>query len=167
MLSAFTQGLLKVDPGLFLWTLISFGILLLILWKTAWRPIIGALDARAVRIRKDLESAETSRKEAEEMFHKHKAMIEYARDEALKIVVEGRSDAERVKNDIIDKANAEAQSIVDRAHREIDLAKEKAIVELRSELVDLSTQIAAKVIERNLTAADQKRIVEDELSKLV
>jgi F-type H+-transporting ATPase subunit b len=167
MLQAFTQGLLKVDPGLFLWTLISFGIVLLLLWKLAWKPIVSALDARAVRIHNDLETAETSRKEAEEMFHKHKAMIEYAHDEAQKIIVEGRSDAERVKNDIIEKANSEAQSIVGRAYREIDLAKEKAIEELRSEIVTLSTQIASKVIERNLTPEDQKKIVEDELSRLV
>jgi F-type H+-transporting ATPase subunit b len=101
------------------------------------------------------------------MFHKHKAMIEYARDEALKIVVEGRSDAERVKNDIIDKANSEAQAIVQRAHREISLAKEKAIEEIRSEIVTISTGIASKIIERNLSPDDQKRIVEDEISKLM
>ena len=167
MLQAFTQGLLKVDPGLFIWTLISFGILLVILWKFAWKPIVGALDSRAARIRKDMESAETSRKEAEEMFHKHKAMIDYARDEAQKIIIEGRSDAERVKNDIIEKANSEAQTIVNRAYREIDLAKDKAIEEMRSEIVNISTQIAAKVIERNLTPDDQKKIIEDELSRLV
>jgi F-type H+-transporting ATPase subunit b len=167
MLSAFTQGLLKVDPGLFLWTLISFGILLLILWKLAWKPIVTLLDARVARIRKDIETAEVSRKEAEELFFKHKGMIDYARDEALKIVTEGRSDAERVKSDIIDKANAEAEAIIQRAHREIDLAKEKAIEEMRSEIVNISTQIASKVIERNLSPEDQKRIVDDELSRLV
>ena len=116
-MEAFQEGLLKVEPGVFLWTLLSFGILLLILWKAAWRPIVSSLDERAGRIRRDMETAEASRKEAETLFLKHKETIENARDEAMKIISEGRADAERIKNDILEKANSEAQSIVQRAHR--------------------------------------------------
>lgn len=167
MLQAISEGLLRLDPGLLIWTIICFSILLLILWKAAWRPIVTALDARAERIRKDLETAESSRQDAEKMFFKHKSMIENAHDEVMKIVVEGRSDAERVKNEIIDRANAEAQAILSRAQREIDFAKEKALEELRAEIVNISTGIASKVIERNLTPEDNRRIIEDELAKLV
>jgi F-type H+-transporting ATPase subunit b len=167
ILTAFKSGLLSVDKGLFAWTLISFFILLFLLWKMAWRPIVTALDARAERIHRDLESAASSRKEAEEMFLKHKEMIEYARDESMKIVVEGRSDAERLKNDILEKANSEAQAIIVRAHREIDLAKEKAIQEIKGEIVNISTLMAEKIIEKNLKAEDQKALVENELSKLI
>lgn len=166
MFDAFKEGLLKVDPGIFLWTLLSFAVLLFLLWKAAWKPIISALDERAVKIRKDLESAETSRKEAENIFLKHKEMIENARDEAMQIVGEGRADAERIKGEIIDKAAAEAQSIVQRAYREIELAKEKAIVELKTEVVMISTDIAAKIIEKNLKPEDQRSLVEQALQKL-
>jgi F-type H+-transporting ATPase subunit b len=167
LLTAFKSGLLSVNLGLFAWTLISFFILLFILWKMAWRPIVNALDARAERIRHDLESAASSRKEAEEVFFKHKEMIEYAHDEAMKIVVEGRSDAERIKNDIVEKANAEAQAIIGRAYREIDMAKEKAIQEIKGEIVNISTLMAEKIIEKNLKAEDQKAMIENELSKLL
>jgi F-type H+-transporting ATPase subunit b len=166
MLDAFKEGLLKVEPGLFLWTLISFAILLFILWKTAWKPIIAALDDRANKIRKDLESAEESRREAEDIFLKHKEMIENARDEAMKIVSEGRADAERVKNEIVEKASGESQAIIQRAYREIELAKEKAIVELKSDIVTISTEIATKIIEKNLKPEDQRSLVEQALQKL-
>jgi F-type H+-transporting ATPase subunit b len=167
MLAAFKEGLLALSPGLFAWTLISFFILLFLLWRFAWRPIIAALDARAERIKRDLESAASSRKEAEAMFFKHKEMIDHARDEAIKIATEGRTDAERTRQDILDKAGSEAQAIIARAHREIDLAKEKAIQEIKSEIVNISTEIASRIIEKNLKAEDQKALVEQELSKLV
>ena len=165
-MEAFQEGLLKVEPGVFLWTLLSFGILLLILWKAAWRPIVSSLDERAGRIRRDMETAEASRKEAETLFLKHKETIENARDEAMKIISEGRADAERIKNDILEKANSEAQSIVQRAHREIEGAKDKAIVELKTEIVSISTDIAAKIIEKNLKPEDQRALVEQALQKL-
>lgn len=165
-MEAFQEGLLKVEPGVFLWTLLSFGILLLILWKAAWRPIVSSLDERAGRIRRDMETAEASRKEAETLFLKHKETIENARDEAMKIISEGRADAERIKNDILEKANSEAQSIVQRAHREIEGAKDKAIVELKTEIVSISTDIAAKIIEKNLKPEDQRTLVEQALQKL-
>lgn len=165
-MEAFQEGLLKVEPGVFLWTLLSFGILLLILWKAAWRPIVSSLDERAGRIRRDMETAEASRKEAETLFLKHKETIENARDEAMKIISEGRADAERVKNDILEKANAEAQSIVQRAHREIEGAKDKAIGELKAEIVGISTDIASKIIEKNLKPEDQRSLVEQALQKL-
>ena len=166
MLEAFKEGLLKVEPGLFLWTLLSFAILLLILWKAAWKPIVSSLDERAGRIRRDLESAESSRKEAETLYLKHKETIENARDEAMKIISEGRADAERIKNDIVEKANAEAQTIVQRAYREIEGAKDKAIVELKTEIVGISTDIASKIIEKNLKPEDQRTLVEQALQKL-
>ena len=166
MLEAFKEGLLKVEPGLFLWTLLSFAILLLILWKAAWKPIVSSLDERAGRIRRDLETAEASRKEAETLYLKHKETIETARDEAMKIISEGRADAERIKNDILEKANAEAQTIVQRAYREIEGAKDKAIVELKTEIVGISTDIASKIIEKNLKPEDQRALVEQALQKL-
>ena len=165
-MEAFQEGLLKVEPGVFLWTLLSFGILLLVLWKAAWKPIVSSLDERAGRIRRDMETAEASRKEAETLFLKHKETIENARDEAMKIISEGRADAERIKNDILEKANSEAQSIVQRAHREIEGAKDKAIVELKTEIVSISTDIAAKIIEKNLKPEDQRSLVEQALQKL-
>jgi F-type H+-transporting ATPase subunit b len=160
------EGLLKVDPGLFLWTVITFLVLLLILWKAAWKPIIEALDARAEKVRGDIETAEKNRLEAERLLAQHKEMMDKAKDEASKIIAEGRSDAETLKNSLMEKANNEAKELIDRARREIFMAKDKALGELKAEVVTLSTEIASKIIAKNLKPEDQKVFVEEALKKI-
>jgi len=160
------EGLLKVDPGLLLWTMITFIVLVLILWKTAWKPIVEALDARAEKIRGDIDNAEKSRQEAEKIYTKHKEMMDRAKDEAAQIVSKGREDAEKVKNEIVEKANSAAKEISERAKREIEIAKEKAISDLKNEVVTLSTEIASKIIKKNINSSDQKSLVEEALDKM-
>lgn len=160
------EGLLKVDPGLLLWTIITFAVLLLLMWKFAWRPIVDALDARAEKIRGDIENAEKSNKDAQALLDDHKKMMDSAREEAAIILTKGKEDAERLKNDIVDKANKEAKELIDRARREIDLAKENAIADLKNEIVTISTDIASKVIGKNINADDQKTLVEEALDKM-
>lgn len=160
------EGLLKVDPGLFLWTVITFLVLLLILWKAAWKPIVEALDARAEKVRGDIEAAEKSRLDTEQLLSKHKAMLDKAKDEVSKIIEEGKSDAEALKTSIVEKANAEAKEMVERAEREIKMAKDKALAELNAEVVTLSTAIASKIIAKNLKPEDQKSFVEEALAKI-
>jgi F-type H+-transporting ATPase subunit b len=160
------EGLLKVDPGLLLWTIITFIVLLLILWKAAWKPIVEALDARAEKIRGDIESAEKSRLEAERLFAEHKAMMDKAKEEAASIIAEGKADAEKLKNSIVEKANQEAKDLIERARREINLAKDKALAEIQAGVVTISTDIAAKIIAKNLKVEDQKALVEEALQKI-
>jgi len=160
------EGLLKVDPGLLLWTIITFIVLLLILWKAAWKPIVDALDARAEKVRGDIEAAEQSRLESEKLLTRHREMMDKAKDEAAHIIAEGRSDAENLTNSIIEKANKEAKELIERARREITIAKDKALSEIKTEVVDLSTQIASKVIAKNINADDQKAFIEQTLEKM-
>jgi len=160
------EGLLKVEPGLLLWTIITFGVLLFILWKAAWKPLVNALDSRAQRVRDDIETAEKNRVEAEKLLAKHAEMVKKAREDAAKIIDDGRVDAEKMKSSILEKANNEARGIVERAMREITLAKDKALEEIKKDVVNISTQIAAKIISKNLNPDDQKSIVEDTLKKI-
>lgn len=160
------EGLLKVDPGLLLWTIITFVVLALILWKAAWKPIVKALDARAERVRSDIETAENSRIEAEKLLEEHKSLMANAREESAKIIAQGRDEAEKLKNSIIEKANSEAQSLAEKAKKEISLAKDNALAELRQEIVVLSTEIASKIIERNLTPEDQGSLVKEALNRI-
>jgi len=160
------EGLLKVDPGLLLWTIITFIVLLLILWKAAWKPIVESLDARAEKIRGDIDNAEKSRQEAEKLYAQHKEMMDRAKDEATQIIAKGKEDAEKIKNDIVDKANSSAKVIAERAKKEIELAKDKAINELKNEVVLLSTEIASKIVKKNINLNDQKGLVEEVLKDL-
>lgn len=160
------EGLLKVDPGLFIWTVITFVILLVILWKFAWKPIIKALDARAEKIHGDLENADNSRKESERILAEHKELMANAREEAAKIVEKGRDEAEKLKASIVEKANTEAQELTERVRKEIELAKENALADIKKDIVILSTEIASKIIERNLTPEDQSSLVKETLNKI-
>jgi F-type H+-transporting ATPase subunit b len=160
------EGLLKVSPGLLLWTIITFVVLLLILWKAAWKPVVEALDTRAEKVRSDIESADRARQEAEKLLAQHKEMMDDARNEAAKIIADGKSAAENIKNEIIEKANSEAKGLSERVKKEISLAKDKALSEIKAEVVILSTEIAAKIISKNLNPDDQKALVEETLNKV-
>jgi len=160
------EGLLKVDPGLFLWTVITFLFLVLILWKAAWKPIVLALDARTERIRNDIDSAEKNRQEAEKTYAQYKELMNKSKEEAEGIISEAKINAEKIKSDILENANKESKSIVERGRIEISMAKDKALSELKEEIVIFSTEIASKIITRNLNSDDQKVIVNDAINKI-
>ncbi|HOD15790.1 MAG TPA: F0F1 ATP synthase subunit B [Spirochaetota bacterium] len=160
------EGLLRVDPGLLLWTVITFLVMMGILWKVAWRPIVDAMDARAEKVRFEIDNAERTRQEAEKLLAQHKAMMDNSRNEAAQIIAKGREEAERMKNEIVEKASAESRTIADRAKKEIELAKDKAIIDIKTEVVVLSTEIASKIINKNIKAEDQKALVEEALNKM-
>ncbi|HOO72216.1 MAG TPA: F0F1 ATP synthase subunit B [Spirochaetota bacterium] len=160
------EGLLKVDPGLLLWTIITFAVLVLLLWKTAWRPIVDALDARAEKVRGDIENAEKAREEAEKVLNAHRQEMAKAKDDAAEIISKGREEAEKIKNEIVEKANKEASMVVERARKEVDLAKENALAEIKNEVVLLSTEIASKIISKNINPDDQKALVQEALNKM-
>jgi len=160
------EGLLRVEPGLLLWTVITFVVLLLILWKAAWKPLVEALDARAEKVRGDIENADRSRQEAEKLLAQHKLMMDNAKAEAAKLIADSRTEAEKMKNEIIEKAGTEAENLSERARKEIGLAKDRALGEIKAEIVNLSTEIAAKIINKNLNPNDQKALVEETLNKV-
>jgi len=160
------EGLLRVDPGLLIWTIITFLVMVLVLWKAAWKPIVDSMDARAEKIRFDIDNAERTRQEAEKLLTQHKTMMDNARNEASQIIAKGREEAEKIKADIVEKATTESRSIADRAKKEIDLAKDKALLDIKTEVVLLSTEIASKIINKNIKPEDQKALVEEALNKI-
>ncbi len=160
------EGLLRVDPGLLIWTIITFLVMVLVLWKAAWKPIVDSMDARAEKIRFDIDNAERTRQEAEKLLTQHKTMMDNSRNEASQIIAKGREEAEKIKADIVEKATTESRTIADRAKKEIDLAKDKALLDIKTEVVLLSTEIASKIINKNIKPEDQKALVEEALNKI-
>ena len=165
-MDALKEGLLKLDPGLLLWTIVTFVILVLILWKAAWKPIVSSLDSRAERLRGDIDKAEKARLEAESILNKNREILENAKDETARIISEGKEGAEKIRAEIIAKAGQEAKEIAERSKREISTAKDKALSELKLEIVNIATDIASRIIVKNLNPKDQEAIVKDALSKL-
>lgn len=160
------EGLLKVEPGLLLWTIITFGVLVLLLWKTAWKPIVEALDARVEKIRGDIDIADKSRQEAEKLLAEHKEMMDKAKDEANQVIAKGKEEAEKIRNEILERANTDAREMADRAKKEISLAKDQAITDLKGEIVTISTDIASRIIQKNLNPDDQNDLVKETLDKM-
>ena len=161
--SGWMEKWLSFDPGLFMWTIVTFFIVLAILKWKAWGPLINALDKREEDIREALASAEKARQDAEKASSEYEDMMRKAQAEAQQIVSEGKAAGERVKNDIQSAANDKADEIIEKAKAQIDAERRKAIQEIKSSVVDLSMDAAAKVIERNLDSDDNRKLVDQAL----
>jgi len=158
--------LVQPDPGLFIWTIVTFLVLLALLAKFAWRPLLSALDARQAAIRKSLDDAQHARQELERLNRESALILNKARADADQIIVSGRSDAERLREDMRQKARGEADAIVKNAERQIQLETARALQQIRTEAVDLSVMIASKLIQRNLTKEDNDRLIEEALRQV-
>ena len=152
---------LSFDPGLFMWTIVTFLIVLFILKWKAWGPLMSALDKREKDIREALSSAEKAREEADKVAEDYDEMIRKAQSEAQKIVAESKTTGERVREEIKETAEKEARDILDKAQVQIDSEKKKAVQEIKSVVVDFSLQAASKVIEKNLESEDNRRLIND------
>ena len=159
-------GLLTPSGGLMFWTLIIFLFLFFILSRYAFKPITAAVEARAKALEDATAAAKADREAAAALLAEHRSQIEGARAEAQKMIVEGRQVGEKIRADMIEETRAQQQDMLERARREIEGEKQRAIADLRREAVDLAIAGAGKVIEKNLDADSNRRIVETFLSSI-
>jgi len=160
------EQLVRFDPGLIFWTWITFFLVLAILAWKAWRPMIRALEKREERIRNALEAADKARHESEELTAKVREDIRQSRREAQQILADARTAAEKVRVDLEETAKKKADELVAKAQDQIEAEREHALREIRTTVVDLSISLAGKVIERNLTTEDNKKLVEESLRRV-
>lgn len=158
--------LVQPDPGLFIWTIVTFLVLLALLAKFAWRPLLQALDSRQELIRKSLDDAQQAKLELERLQHESAQIIRQARVDAESIIASSRSDAERLREEMRQKARAEGDSIVRNAERQIQVETERALQQIRHEAVDLSVMIASKIIQRNLSKEDNEKLIDEALKQV-
>ncbi len=156
----------KAETGLIIWTIISFFLLLALLWKVAFPQILKAMKKREETIRQQLEETQKTKKEAESLLEEYKRQLAEARSEAQKIINDGKSLGENMRKEIVQKAQQESNQIVKRAQEEIELQKQKAILELQEKIADLSIMAASKIINKSLDTADHRRLVEEYISKV-
>jgi len=157
------------DLGNILWSLLTFVAVLVVLGKFAWRPILTALQKREDFIRDSLERAKKDREDAEKRLAEYTQRLTTARTEATAIVEEGRRDADVVRRKIEEQAKAEAQASLDRAKREIGIATETAVKELYTLSAKLATDLASRVIRKELNLQEHERLIAesiDEMQKL-
>ena len=158
--------LLNVNPGLIFWTVVTFLILLLVLKKFAWRPILGALEEREKRIKESLDKAEEAKVEAERLIAEQKQMLDMAKKEAQEIVNRSRKSAETAQEEILQKAKSEANQMVEKAKREINLSRDKALEEIRDYAVELSIAATTKAIRKALTPEDHLHLIDESIKEM-
>jgi len=158
--------LVQPDPGLFIWTIVTFLVLVTLLAKFAWGPLLKALDQRQAAIRKSLDDAQQAKQELEKLQQQSEKIIRDARVEADAIISRSRGDGERLREEIKQKARAEADTIVKSAERQIQLETGRALQQIRREAADLSVLIASKIIQRNLSREDNERLINDTIREV-
>jgi F-type H+-transporting ATPase subunit b len=159
-------GLVDVNLGLSLWTVVIFLALLFMLRRFAWGPILGMVEERENRIQAALDESAAARDESRRLLEEHKAQLADARRQAGEIVAEGKAAGDRVRKDIEEKARSEAQQILESARREIARERDQAIAQLRKESVDLALAAASKLMEEKMDAPRDRELVMDYLSDI-
>jgi len=161
-------GLLSVNPGLAFWTVLTFFLLLWILKKFAWKPILAALDEREQKIKDSLEMAEKASEEAKQMIADNKKQLLVAEEEAKKIVEQSRVYAEKLKTQMLEESKAQAQKLLDNASQEIQRKQTEAFDQLKNQVADLSVSIAEKILKQNIDKQSNADLIKkyiDEVQK--
>lgn len=159
-------GPFEGDIGTALWTLIIFGLVVFVLGKFAWKPILHGLSSREAFIRTSLEQARKDRDEAEARHKEYAEKLLGARHEATAIIDEARRDAEAVRRKIEEEGRVEAAAALERAKREIGIAKETAIKDIYVLAATLSTRIAGRVLDREISPQDHERLIREAIAEL-
>ena len=158
--------LVKLDPGLFIWTVLTFVLLLTVLAKFAWKPLLLMLDERDKSIEESLLSAEKARKELENINQESESILMKAKTEAQSIVGEAKSAADNMKEDIVSKARSEAEGQLEKAKIQINVEKDKAMAEIRGEVVNLSIHVAEKIIKKNISKEENVELIKKSLDSM-
>jgi F-type H+-transporting ATPase subunit b len=159
-------GPFEGNVGNALWTLVVFGLVVLVLGRYAWGPILSGLAEREQFIRSSLEEARRDREAAAKKLEEYVEQLNRARSEATAIVEEARRDAEAVRRRIGAEAQAEAQQTLERARREIRIAQETAVKELYTVAARVSTEVTARILAREISGADHERLIREAIARL-
>jgi F-type H+-transporting ATPase subunit b len=149
-----------------IWVLIIFIVLLVVLYPTAWKNVLAGLKAREQRIRQDIADAESARAKAEETLREYNTRLATAEQQVRDIIDKGSRDAEQIANGIRARAEEESQRAKEQATRDIEAARNQAIAQVYDEAATLSTNIAEKILRRNLNPDDQRDLVAESLNQL-
>jgi F-type H+-transporting ATPase subunit b len=158
--------LLELDTGMMIWAWITFLCLLIILYKTAWKPILATIDKREKTIKDSLESAQSDREEAQSLLEKHQAMMQTAENEAHKIIADYKAKAEKMHKELTAQAKQEAEKIVKKAQSELEGEKEAAMVALRRDIADMVVNATKKFIGDTLDDERQKRLIDEYIAEI-
>lgn len=163
LLSATEQG---VAWGDFIFYIVTFLILLALVKKFAWTPITDMMEKRATKISNDIDSAEQARQKAEELVEKRDLALKNSRSEASQIIDRAKKNGEQQKANIVSSAHEEVQTMKANAKKNIQQERQEALDSVKNDVAELSIEIASKIIRKELTADDQKALVDSYIEGL-
>lgn len=158
--------LVRIDPGLFIWTLVTFAVLLIVLRWKAWGPIVAAIERREKTIKDAIDSAKKEREEALRLLGEHKSMIDQARRQTAAMIEQGRKDAEAVRAEMIEKAKRDAGEVIEQGRAQIERETRAAVQSLRGEAANLAILAAGRIVKISLDEGAQKKLVEECLNEI-
>jgi len=157
---------LDVNPGVILWTVVTFVFLLLVLKKIAWKPILNSLSERENFIKDSLEKAEKAQKDAEKLIAENKVNLSKADEEAQKIIEQSREMAETLKSKILEESKIQAKKMITDAAGEIERKNAEAFNKLKEQVADIAISAAEKILRENLNKETQVKLVNKYLDDL-
>jgi F-type H+-transporting ATPase subunit b len=159
-------SLLTVNPGLIIWQILIFVILLIVLKKFAWKPLLEGLHNREQGIRYSIEQAEQLKKDSEDLILQNKKILADANTQSMKIINDSKEIANKLRDDLLAKTQEDSRKLLEQAKTEIQQEKDTAMADLRNEVSDLAIKAAEKIISENLDENKQKKIVNDFISQI-
>ncbi len=161
-----SSQLIKVVPGLMIWTLIAFGLTFLVLRRYAFKPIQKAIDDRRARIMLTLEEADEAREEARRLLEEHKQLMAQARTDAEAILAEARHISESQRERVKEEAEIDRKRRLEETRREIAAETQRALEAIRREVAELTLVATAKVTGKVLDSEDQRRLISEAIADL-
>ena len=158
--------LMKIDLGAVIVTVVIFVLLLVILGKYAWKPILAGLKSREEAIRESIEAAAKAKADAEKMAKELEAKMAEVQRQSAQQLTQAKADAGKLAESIRQQAEAESVAIKERTLREIDAAKGEALAAINTHAAELGIAVARKILQRNVTADDQQRLVDESLAEM-
>ena len=160
------EALLKPDLGLIFWTIVNFTLLAFLLAKFAWKPIIKAIEEWEKKIADDIIAAQNAKDEAKQIEENLKRELENSSKAAALRIEEATKSAQKEREQILQDAQKSAQELLTRAKEEIDLQTQKAISEVKKELVDTALLAAKKIVAKESSVQTNAEMVKELLGEI-
>jgi F-type H+-transporting ATPase subunit b len=161
-----SSPLTKIIPGLMIWTLVFFVIVLYVLKRYAFGPIQNMIDERRESIRKAIQEADHAREEARSLLEEHRKLIGQAKSEGEEILAEARRIADAQRDRVREETEEDRHRRLEETRRQIDQATQQALGQIREEGGRLSLAAAEKIVQKSLTDADQQRLIDEALAEI-
>ena len=158
--------MLQLDPGMIIWTWITFIVLVAVLYKIAWKPLVAMIEAREKAIEEGLMKAEKAKVDAETLLAEQKEKMAKTQEEIRAILADSKKLAESTRAEIVKEAKQEASSIIERGKKDIDRERQDAITKMKKDISDLIVNAASKLIGANLDEKKHRELIEDSIRKL-